>query len=45
MEQLEFIHDVSSDFEHPAISEGHELRHHAFYRKKANIHQAANLPL
>jgi RimJ/RimL family protein N-acetyltransferase len=37
MQRLGFIHDVSSDFDHPSISEGHDLRHHVFYRKKAPL--------
>jgi RimJ/RimL family protein N-acetyltransferase len=35
MERLGFFHDAASDFEHPAIPEGHELRPHVLYRKKA----------
>jgi len=35
MERLGFVHDVANDFEHPAIPEGHELRRHVLYRKKA----------
>ena len=35
MERLGFVHDPASDFEHPSISEGHELRHHVLYRKRA----------
>jgi RimJ/RimL family protein N-acetyltransferase len=34
MERLGFIHDTASDFDHPSIPEGHELRNHALYRKK-----------
>ncbi len=34
MERLGFVRDAANDFEHPAIPEGHELRHHVFYRKK-----------
>jgi RimJ/RimL family protein N-acetyltransferase len=34
MERLQFVHDTASDFEHPSIPKGHELRHHVFYRKK-----------
>lgn len=35
MERLGFVHDSASDFEHPFIPEGHELRAHVLYRKKA----------
>jgi len=35
MERLGFIRDAASDFEHPSIPEGHELRHHVLYRKRA----------
>ena len=35
MERLGFARDAGSDFEHPSIPEGHELRHHVLYRKKA----------
>jgi RimJ/RimL family protein N-acetyltransferase len=34
MERLGFVRDAASDFDHPSIPEGHELRHHVFYRKK-----------
>jgi RimJ/RimL family protein N-acetyltransferase len=32
MERLGFIHDTPNDFDHPSISEGHELRPHVLYR-------------
>ena len=32
MEKIGMKHDTSSDFEHPAIPEGHPLRSHVFYR-------------
>ena len=35
MERLSFVHDETSDFDHPSIPEGHELRHHVLYRKKS----------
>jgi RimJ/RimL family protein N-acetyltransferase len=35
MERLEFVHDSSGDFDHPSIAEGHELRRHVLYRKRA----------
>jgi len=35
MERLGFVRDVTSDFDHPSIPEGHELRHHVLYRKQA----------
>jgi len=35
MERLGFVHDAASDFDHPSIPDGHELRRHVFYRKKA----------
>ena len=35
MERLGFVHDVASDFDHPSIPQGHELRRHVFYRKRA----------
>jgi RimJ/RimL family protein N-acetyltransferase len=35
MERLEFVHDAANDFDHPSITERHDLRRHVFYRKKA----------
>jgi len=35
MDRLGFLRDVTSDFEHPSMPEGHELRHHVLYRKQA----------
>ncbi len=35
MERLGFVRETASDFEHPSISQGHELRHHVLYRKRA----------
>jgi RimJ/RimL family protein N-acetyltransferase len=35
MERLGVVHDAVGDFEHPSIPEGHELRHHVLYRKRA----------
>jgi len=35
MDRLSFVHDAASDFQHPSIPEGHQLRHHVLYRKKA----------
>jgi RimJ/RimL family protein N-acetyltransferase len=35
MERLAFVHDAANDFDHPSIAEGHELRRHVFYRRKA----------
>jgi len=32
MEKIGMRHDVASDFEHPALPEGHALRPHVFYR-------------
>ena len=34
MERLRFLHDVTGDFDHPNITEGHELRKHVLYRRK-----------
>ncbi|PTY02668.1 GNAT family N-acetyltransferase [Opitutaceae bacterium EW11] len=36
MERLGFIRDERSDFDHPLIPVGHELRRHVLYRKRAN---------
>jgi RimJ/RimL family protein N-acetyltransferase len=33
MERLAFNRDVQGDFEHPAIPQGHPLRHHVLYRR------------
>jgi len=33
MERLSFTRDTGGDFEHPAIPQGHALRHHVLYRK------------
>jgi RimJ/RimL family protein N-acetyltransferase len=44
MERLGFLHDTMSDFEHPSIPEGHELRRHVLYRKLAGPDAAANPP-
>ena len=35
MERLDFVHDFEGDFDHPSIPEGHEVRRHVLYRKKA----------
>jgi ribosomal-protein-alanine N-acetyltransferase len=35
MERLGFARDAASNFDHPSIAEGHELRQHVLYRKKA----------
>jgi RimJ/RimL family protein N-acetyltransferase len=35
MERLGFVRDAADDFEHPSIAEGHALRPHVLYRKKA----------
>lgn len=35
MERLGFTHDTVRDFDHPLIAEGHELRPHVFYCKRA----------
>lgn len=35
MERLGFERDASGDFDHPAIPEGHVLRRHLLYRKRA----------
>ncbi len=32
MERLGFVHDPASDFDHPSIPHGHELRPHVLYR-------------
>lgn len=34
MERLGFVHDAGSDFDHPSIPEGHQLRQHVLYRKR-----------
>jgi RimJ/RimL family protein N-acetyltransferase len=35
MERLGFVHETMGDFDHPLISDGHELRRHVLYRKQA----------
>lgn len=35
MERLGLKHDVRDDFDHPALPEGHHLRRHVLYRKRA----------
>ena len=35
MERLGFVRDAASNFDHPSIPVGHELRNHVLYRKKA----------
>ena len=35
MERLGLAHDAAGSFDHPSIPEGHELRPHVLYRKKA----------
>jgi len=35
MERLGFDRDLASDFDHPTIPQGHELRPHVLYRKRA----------
>lgn len=35
MERLGFSHDARDDFDHPMLPEGHVLRRHVLYRKKA----------
>jgi len=35
MERLGFVRDAASDFDHPSLPEGHELRRHVLYRKRA----------
>jgi RimJ/RimL family protein N-acetyltransferase len=35
MDRLGFVRDVTSDFDHPSIPEGHQLRRHVLYRKQA----------
>jgi RimJ/RimL family protein N-acetyltransferase len=35
MERLGFTHDPAGDFDHPLIPEGHPVRRHVLYRKKA----------
>jgi len=35
MERLGFVRDIANDFDHPSIPQGHELRRHVFYRKRA----------
>jgi RimJ/RimL family protein N-acetyltransferase len=36
MERLGFSHDLRDDFMHPSLEEGHPLRHHVLYRKRAD---------
>lgn len=36
MERLGFSHDPREDFMHPSVEEGHPLRHHVLYRKRAD---------
>ena len=33
MERLGLAHDLTGDFEHPGLPEGHRLRHHMLYRQ------------
>ena len=35
MEKLAMTHDPAGDFDHPRLPEGHPLRRHVLYRKKA----------
>jgi RimJ/RimL family protein N-acetyltransferase len=35
MEKIGLVRDVEGDFEHPRLPEGHALRRHVLYRKKA----------
>ena len=37
MERLRLIHDAASDFDHPSIPEGHELRPHVLYRRHTAV--------
>lgn len=39
MERLGFARDVGGDFDHPLISEGHELRRHVLYRLARSLAQ------
>jgi RimJ/RimL family protein N-acetyltransferase len=41
MERLGFTHDAASDFDHPAVPEGHALRHHVFYRLQSQEKESA----
>jgi RimJ/RimL family protein N-acetyltransferase len=36
MERLGFVRDAAGDFDHPAVPEGHALRRHVLYRKRAD---------
>lgn len=38
MERLGFSHNPRDDFDHPSLPEGHPLRRHVLYRKKASDH-------
>ena len=40
MERLGLVHDISSDFDHPLIAEGHELRRHVLYRMRRECWRA-----
>jgi len=35
MEKIGMTHDPADDFDHPRIAEGHPMRRHVLYRKKA----------
>ncbi len=37
MERLGLVHDATSDFHHPSIPDGHELRPHVLYRKNSTV--------
>jgi RimJ/RimL family protein N-acetyltransferase len=45
MERLDFSHFLAGDFDHPSIPEGHQLRRHVLYRKKAQAIPSQNLQL
>lgn len=44
MEWLEFTHDPTDDFDHPAIPDGHRLKRHVLYRKNAEAAAPTNRP-
>jgi RimJ/RimL family protein N-acetyltransferase len=36
MERLNFVRDITGDFEHPNVPVGNSLRHHVLYRRRPN---------
>lgn len=42
MEKIGMVHDPHGDFDHPSLPEGHALRRHVLYRKRAASFEPAN---